>query len=84
MDEKEFSDLSGDYPHRKTLKRSLSPVQYCKIETFSDCIQGTMKIPVKQENTSLLLFGFYQTDQTPANLNLIWTGCEKIPQRAVP
>ena len=64
MDEKEFSDLSGDYPHRKTLKRSLSPVQYCKIETFSDCIQGTMKIPVKQENTSLLLFGFYQKDQT--------------------
>ena len=64
MDEKEFSDLSGDYPHRKTLKRSLSPFQYCKIETFSDCIQGTMKIPVKQENTSLLLFGFYQKDQT--------------------
>ena len=64
MDEKEFSDLSGDYPHRKTLKRSLSPVQYCKIETFSDCIQGTMKIPVKQENTSLLLFGFYQKDST--------------------
>ena len=64
MDEKEFSDLSGDYPHRKTLKRSLSPGQYCKIETFSDCIQGTMKIPVKQENTSLLLFGFYQKDST--------------------
>ena len=88
MDEKEFSDLSGDYPHRKTLKRSLSPVQYCKIETFSDCIQGTMKIPVKQENTSLLLFGFYQKDQTLILITetgeLIWTGCEKIPQRAVP
>ena len=65
MDEKEFSSLSGDYPHRKTLKRSLSPVQYCKIETFSDCIQGTMKIPGKQDNgTSPLLFGFYQKDST--------------------
>ncbi|MDD5965376.1 MAG: CorA family divalent cation transporter [Blautia sp.] len=65
MDEKEFSSLSGDYPHRKTLKRSLSPVQYCKIETFSDCIQGTMKIPGKQDKgTSPLLFGFYQKDST--------------------
>lgn len=65
MDEGEFSALSGDYPHRKTLKRSLSPVQYCKIETFSDCIQGTMKIPGKQDKgTSPLLFGFYQKDQT--------------------
>ena len=65
MDEKEFSSLSGDYPHRKTLKRSLSPVQYCKIETFSDCIQGTMKIPGKQDKgTSPLLFVFYQKDST--------------------
>ena len=65
MDEKEFSSLSGDYPHRKTLKRSLSPVQYCKIETFSDCIQGSMKIPGKQDKgTSPLLFGFYQKDST--------------------
>lgn len=65
MNEKEFSSLSGDYPHRKTLKRSLSPVQYCKIETFSDCIQGTMKIPGKQDKgTSPLLFGFYQKDST--------------------
>lgn len=65
MDEKEFSSLSGDYPHRKTLKRSLSPIQYCKIETFSDCIQGTMKIPGKQDKgTSPLLFGFYQKDAT--------------------
>lgn len=65
MDEEEFSSLSGDYPHRKTLKRSLSPVQYCKIETFSDCIQGTMKIPGKQDKgTSPLLFGFYQKDST--------------------
>lgn len=65
MDEGEFSTLRGDYPHRKTLKRSLSPVQYCKIETFSDCIQGTMKIPGKQDKgIPPMLFGFYQKNQS--------------------
>ena len=34
MDEKEFSSLSGDYPHRKTLKRSLSPAVMESFKTF--------------------------------------------------
>lgn len=53
----EFQELGGGYPHKKNLLRSLNPIRYCKVENFSDCVQGTMKIP--GEKGKQAQFGFY-------------------------
>lgn len=60
MEAEEFDTLEGDYPHRKNLSQGLKQIQYCKIETFKDCIQGTMKVPKgDSEQVILFTFGFY-------------------------
>ncbi|TCL54824.1 magnesium transporter [Kineothrix alysoides] len=60
MEEEEFDALQGDYPHKKNLSQGLKQIQYCKIETFKDCIQGTMKVPKgDREQIALFTFGFY-------------------------
>ena len=41
----EFKELEGAYPHKRNLYRSMNPVQYCKAESYGDCLFGTMKIP---------------------------------------
>ena len=59
----ELKNLEGDYPHKRNLYRSMSPVQYCKIETFGECTQGTMKIPhAKKGKIGVQTFGFYLRD----------------------
>lgn len=60
----EFKSLQGDYPHKRNLYRGMSPVQYCKIETFTECIQGTMKVPRgSKEKISMQAFGFYLQEE---------------------
>lgn len=54
----EFRALEGAYPHKKNLNRSLDHVQYCKVETFNNCIQGTIKVP-EQGTDDFFRFGFY-------------------------
>ncbi|MGE4549668.1 MAG: CorA family divalent cation transporter [Intestinibacillus sp.] len=58
MQPAEFRALQGAYPHKKNLDRSLDHIQYCKVETFGDCVQGTMKIPEKGTD-DFFRFGFY-------------------------
>lgn len=59
----EFKALDGIYPHRKNLCRSMNPVQYCKIESFSDCTQGTMKVPKGNlKKMAVFSFGFYMKE----------------------
>lgn len=56
----EFGHLEGDYPHRRRLYRSMSPVQYCRLERFSECVQGTVKVPGSREGQTVFQsFGFY-------------------------
>ncbi len=60
MEAEEFDALQGDYSHKKNLSQGLKQIQYCKIETFKDCIQGTMKVPKgDREQIALFTFGFY-------------------------
>lgn len=60
----ELKNLQGDYPHKRSLYRSMSPVQYCKIEVYEDCIEGTMKIPRSSKGTICMqTFGFYLLKQ---------------------
>ncbi len=56
----EFGHLEGDYPHKRRLYRSMSPVQYCKLERFAECIQGTVKVPgSRRGQLCFQSFGFY-------------------------
>lgn len=56
----EFKKLEGDYPYKRYLYRSMEHIQYCKIESFNDCMQGTMKVPwSKNGNFMMHSFGFY-------------------------
>lgn len=60
MSLEEFKALKGDYPHKQNLCRSMCPVQYCKLETFSECIQGTMRVPGENGGRIVMqVFGFY-------------------------
>lgn len=56
----EFADLKINLPYKKNLLRSMSPVRYCKIEIYPECIQGTIRMP-KEEQGQLVThtFGFY-------------------------
>ncbi|WP_342757293.1 CorA family divalent cation transporter [Kineothrix sedimenti] len=60
MKSNEFDSLEEEYPHKKNLSQGLKQIQYCKIETFRDCIQGTMKVPKGEiDKIALFTFGFY-------------------------
>ena len=60
MSLEELKVLEGDYPHKRSLYRSMCPVQYCKVEIYGECTLGTMKIPrVAKGKTTYALFGFY-------------------------
>lgn len=56
----EFKTLDGEYPHKRSLYRSMNPTLYCKCEFYEECIQGTMRIPGNcMENDGIQTFGFY-------------------------
>ena len=38
MELSEFKELEGAYPHKRNLFRSMNPVQYCKAESYGDCL----------------------------------------------
>lgn len=63
MSQEEFQKEEGHLPHRRTLLKNMSAVQYCKAEVFKDCILGTMKVPVKNSKDRVAwCFGFYLKD----------------------
>lgn len=56
----EFEKLREELPYKKNLKASMTPVQYCKIEIFGECIQGTMRVPKgKRDSIAIYKFGFH-------------------------
>ncbi len=60
-----FKELQGDYPHKRNLYRGMCPVQYCRLEMFSGCIQGTMKVPASgRGELHFHTFGFYFRENT--------------------
>lgn len=60
MNLQEFKNMKEQYFHKSNLIHSLESLQYCKIENFSDCTQGTMMIPkVSIKKMELFTFGYY-------------------------
>lgn len=44
---------------------SMTPIQYCKIEKFSGCIQGTMRVPKENKGKVCIHnFGFYLSEKS--------------------
>lgn len=58
----EFTEHPRKLPRKNAFIHSMTPIQYCKIEKYKECIQGTMRIP-KGNKGQLTIhnFGFYLT-----------------------
>lgn len=56
----EFAGHSRKLPRKNAFVHSMTPIQYCKIEKYKECIQGTMRVP-KGNKGQLTIhnFGFY-------------------------
>ena len=70
------ADLLKEIPHGMMFFRSMQNIQYCKLEKFSNCLLGTMKVPNIINNTKKeggpFLFAFYLWEN-----HLILTGEEE-------
>ena len=57
----EFIKLDLALPHKKSFLQGMRQIQYCKLETYRECILGTMCVPTP-ENDQIIKhrFGFYQ------------------------
>lgn len=56
----EFEKFENEFPYKKNLYASMTPVQYCKIEIYGECIQGTMSVPKgSMDDIFTYKFGFY-------------------------
>lgn len=63
VSQEEFQKENGHLPHRKTLLKSMSSMQYCKVEIFKDCVLGTIRVPEKhRKGREAWSFGIYQKD----------------------
>ena len=58
----EFTEHPRKLPRKNAFIHSMTPIQYCKIEKYKECIQGTMRVP-KGNKGQLTIhnFGFYLT-----------------------
>ena len=56
----EFTEHPRKLPRKNAFIHSMTPIQYCKIEKYKECIQGTMRVP-KGNKGQLTIhnFGFY-------------------------
>ena len=71
---KEFQMLQEALPYKQNLFFSMQSVQYCKIEIFGECIQGTMHVPKgKKNDITTYKFGFYLWEDV-----LYLIGCEEL------
>ena len=59
----EFTEHPRKLPRKNAFIHSMTPIQYCKIEKYKECIQGTMRVP-KGNKGQLTIhnFGFYLTE----------------------
>lgn len=58
----EFTEHPRKLTRKNAFIHSMTPIQYCKIEKYKECIQGTMRVP-KGNKGQLTIhnFGFYLT-----------------------
>lgn len=58
----EFTEHPRKLPRKNAFIHSMTPIQYCKIEKYKECIQGTVRVP-KGNKGQLTIhnFGFYLT-----------------------
>ena len=61
-----FDEFTG-HPRKLAKKNafihSMQPIQYCKIEKYKECIQGTMRVPKGNKGQVVIHnFGFYLSD----------------------
>lgn len=71
IDAEEWRRSETQLPYRKSFNHSLDTIRYCKLEKYNNCIQGTMKIPGK-ENRKTIYFGYYLKES-----KLIFVGKEE-------
>ena len=63
MRTEEFFRQKEDFPHYKVLLHSLGSIRYCKVESYKECLVGTIRIPKKKADRSpALAFGFYMLE----------------------
>ena len=60
----EFCALKNRLPRKNNFLHSMSPIQYCKIEKYTGCIQGTMRVPKGNKGQiGIHNFGFYLAEK---------------------
>ena len=63
MSLEEFTAHAGKIPRKNYFIHSMTPIQYCKIEKFNECIQGTMRVPKGNKGQVVIHnFGFYLSE----------------------
>ena len=63
MRTEEFLQQKDNFSHYKVLLHSLCSIRYCKVESYKECLVGTIRIPKKKADRSpALAFGFYMLE----------------------
>lgn len=63
MSREEFLNSSKKLPRKNSFIHSMTPIQYCKIEKYKECIQGTMRVPKgNKSQVCIHNFGFYLSE----------------------
>ncbi len=79
LSQKEFQKLGKSFPYKKNFLAGMQTVQYCKIEIFGECIQGTMHVPKGKEDEIITYkFGFYLWEDA-----LYLIGCEELLEEII-
>ena len=59
-----FKDNIQQYGNHKEMLRSLKSIRYCKLEAYSDSLEGILRIPKKESSREpLVCFGFHMSRQ---------------------
>ena len=53
LSREEFAALKGEYPYKRQFINSLEYIPYCKVEVYSQCLLGTVCIPVSYTHLTL-------------------------------
>lgn len=56
----EFMNCVEKLPRKNNFLQSMKSIQYCKLEKYKECIQGTMRVPKgNRQQVCIYEFGFY-------------------------
>lgn len=60
-----FKDNIQQYGNHKEMLRSLKSIRYCKLEAYSDSLEGILRIPKKENSREpLVCFGFHMSQNS--------------------